>query len=297
MMTHLRPAAALVALAMSSSAFSQQAGGPTATAAPQPQLDQVLDTQQREFGNFKLAPIIVPEGEEVGDLIDPNTTALIARAEDCFDGLRARKSASQLPSILTHSEKEIAAGLGVGGTLASASGEGREGDSFILEFADVQVAKVSLVQLRETLKKDVPECQELRPFIDAAYTPAIPATTKPGKKGARRVAEISSSITARGNPIVSDKPPPLLLGTVFTARRVIRIESSHTLGAKAKLSLAQGLIEKLGLGSAFEASAAGNSETTEAVVIEAKEAVPVAFAPAFVVKHSSGSPTAAIATK
>ena len=88
------------------------------------------------------------------------------------------------------------------------------------------------------------------------------------KKEGRRVAEISKGIEVQGNPIVSDKLPPLLLGTVFTARRVIRVENSHSLGAKAKLSVAQSLIEKLGLGSAFEASAAGSSEGTEAVVIE-----------------------------
>jgi hypothetical protein len=38
----------------------------------------------------------------------------------------------------------------------------------------MQVAKVSLVQLRDSLKKDVPECQEVRPFIDA-----IPASAWP----------------------------------------------------------------------------------------------------------------------
>jgi hypothetical protein len=100
---------------------------------------------------------------------------------------RSGRVQASCSSSLTHSEKEIAAGLGVGGTLASASGEGREGESFILEFADVQVAKVSLVQLRETLRKNVPECQEVRPFIDAAYTPAIPAPTKPGKKRPARL--------------------------------------------------------------------------------------------------------------
>ena len=112
----------------------------------------------------------------------------------------------------------------------------------------MQVAKVSLVQLRETLRRDVPECQEVRPFLDAAYTPAIPEPTKRGKKEGRRVAEISKGIEVQGNPIVSDKLPPLLLGTVFTARRVIRVENSHSLGAKAKLSVAQSLIENWVLG-------------------------------------------------
>ena len=43
-------------------------------------------------------------------------------------------------------------------------------------------------------------------------------------------------------------------------------------------------MEEFGLKSTFEASAASESETAEAVVLEGKEAVPVAFAPAFVVK-------------
>lgn len=42
----------------------------------------------------------------------------------------------------------------------------------------------------------------------------------------------------------------------------------------------------MGLGSAFEASADRNAETTEAVIIEGKEAVPVAFAPAYIIKST-----------
>ncbi len=282
-MINLRVSLAILTFGVSSSAFGQQLS-PNANAAPQPQINQVLETEREEFGNFKLAPIIVPEGEQVGDLIDADTTSLIARAEDCFNGLQPRKNPSLLPSIVTHSKKGIAAGLGVGGDLVDVHGEGNEGESFILEFTDVQVAKASIVQLRQSLKKGVPECEVVRPFIIVAAPPSSISTKPPGNQGVQRVADISKRIAIQGGTIVSDKPPPLLLGTVFTARRVIRIETSRVLDANAKLSLAQKFMEELGLKSTFEASAAGNNEASEAVVIEGKEAVPVAFAPAYVVK-------------
>jgi hypothetical protein len=282
-MAHFRLFAAILSFVASSSAFGQQIEGSTTNAEAGPQLDSVLSTEQRQFADFNLAPIVVPQGEEVGDLIDPNTTSMIARSEDCFPKLKPRKQASLLPSIITHSERGIAAELGVGG-VASASGDARENESYILEFTDVEVAKVSRVQLRESLRKGVPECDEVRPFIEAATQRAIP--TKLVTKGSQRVADVSKSIAIQEGSVVSYKPPPLLLGTVFTARRVIRIENSRVLDANAKLSLAQQFIEKLGLGSTFKASAGGDSKATEAIVIEGKEAVPVAFAPAFIVKST-----------
>ena len=66
--------------------------------------------------------------------------------------------------------------------------------------------------------------------------------------------------------------------SLFTARRVIRVES--VLDARAKLTFAQKFIEKLGLGDSFRVSAAGGDDSSTIVDIEAKDAVPVAFAPA-----------------
>jgi hypothetical protein len=270
-MSLLRLSAALLVLTANCSALSEELGAPTANPTSQPQLDEVLDTEQKQFADFKLAPIVVPEGEEVGDLIDPSTTSMIARAEDCFPDLKPRKTPSLLPSIVTHSEKGIAAELGVGG-VASASGDSHEDQSFILEFTDVIVAKASHVQLRESLKKGVPECDEVRPFVEAANTPV--GVGKVDNKGLRHLADNTKGIVTPERSVVSDKPPPLLLGTVFTARRVIRIENSRVLDANAKLSIAQKFIEKLGLGSAFEASADRNTASTEAIVVEGKENVP-----------------------
>jgi hypothetical protein len=266
-------------------------GGPTAFAQENPDragvggalpVSQILDTEKAEFATFHLAPIIVPEGEKVGDLIDASTTSLIARAEDCFSGLSPRNDPSLLPSISTLSEKGVAAALGIGGDLVSGGGEVSEGQSFVLEFKDVQVQKVSLVQLRKSFRKDIPECQQVRPFIDATYTPSLDAI----KKRHPKIAEISKTIADRQGTIIADSPPPLLLGTVFTARRAIRIETSRILDAKAKLSLGQRFLEKLGLGDSFTISGSGNDESSNRLVLEGKEAVPVAFAPAFVVKQT-----------
>lgn len=62
----------------------------------------------------------------------------------------------------------MAAALGVG-DIASVSGDGIKGQSFILDFKDVQVERASIVDFRTKLNLKIPECAKIRPFIDASY--------------------------------------------------------------------------------------------------------------------------------
>ncbi len=140
---------------------------PQSTEVP-PDLLKFLEMEKSVFGQFHLAPIIIPEGERVGDIIDVIDATLIAPADDCFPNLKPRQSSSQLPTIVISSEKELAAALGAG-AIAEASGEVRAARTFILDFEDVRVERVSLLQLRSALKTNVPECNSIRPFIDASY--------------------------------------------------------------------------------------------------------------------------------
>ena len=270
------------------STFAQDAKPPSQHIAAMPELNRILDTERSVFGTLHLAPIPVPEGEQVGDLMDADTAALIARAEDCFEGLNPRKGPSTLPAMTILSEKGLAAALGVG-DIAEAKGESKETYSFILDFKDVEVQKVSLVQLRSTLKKNVPECDQLRPFIDASYNSVgaskekKTATTKP-----LQTAAITRNMVESGAVAITDKPPPLLLATVFTARRVVRVRTSSIADAQAKLSFAQKqkLMEHLWLGANYDIAAGGGSETSDDIDIESKATVPVAFVPAFFIKRT-----------
>jgi hypothetical protein len=74
-------------------------------------LTRRLQFQKRIFasgtnylGQFHLAPIIIPEGERVVDVIN---ATLIASADDCFPNLKPRETPSQLPANEIASEKEV----------------------------------------------------------------------------------------------------------------------------------------------------------------------------------------------
>jgi hypothetical protein len=117
---------------------NQQGTHPTPSSAAPPELIKVLETETSILGQFHLAPIIIPEGERVGDIIDAANATLIAGADDCFPSLKPRATPSQLPAIAIASEKELAAVLGAAASV-EVSGEVRSGRTFTLDFQDVRV--------------------------------------------------------------------------------------------------------------------------------------------------------------
>ena len=92
-----------------SGAICQDQAGtrPTQSPAIPPELIKIFETEKSVFGQFHLAPIIIPEGERVGDIIDVINATLIASADDCFPNLKPRETPSQLPANEIASEKEV----------------------------------------------------------------------------------------------------------------------------------------------------------------------------------------------
>jgi hypothetical protein len=181
-----------------------------------------------------------------------------------------------LPEFSVLSEKGLAAALGAG-DIATASAEAKEGVSFILDFKDVQVERVSTVQFGTKLKGSVPECAQIRQFIDASYVPK--------NKAVKGIKTADATLNAAGI-VVSDKPPPLLIGTLFRARRVIKARIAQNMDANAQLSLGSKLLDDIGLGSRFKVSGGAGSSSTNTLTIEANDVVPVALIPAFVVTET-----------
>jgi hypothetical protein len=270
----LKPTPFIVLLCFSTSiALAQQANGSAQSNPQSENAISVLENENNAFKKWHIAPIIIAEGERVGDIIDTDTTALIASEDDCFNKLSVQHDQSNLPDFSVLSEKGLAAALGAG-DVATASGEAKEGVSFVLDFKDVHVERVSTVQFRTKLKANVPECAQIRQFIDASYVPK--------NKIIKGIKTADATLNGAGI-VVSDKPPPLLIGTLFRARRVIRVRITQDMDAKAQLSFGAKLLDNLGLGSRFTVSGAGGSSSTNTLTIEANDVVPVALVPAFVV--------------
>ena len=264
-------------------AQEQHAPRPISSSTTSPELEQFLDTETSMFGKLHLAPIIIPEGERVGDIIDVNNASLIAGVDDCFPGLKPRQAPSQLLTITVQSEKGLAAALGAS-SIAEASGKVQAGYTFILDFKHVQVEQVSLYQLRNSLRKNAQECDTVRPFLEASYSAGASPRIKDARQRDRHhVAEADHSLHGAGKAIVADKPPPLLVGMLFYARRLVHVRTADTLAGDAKLSWGNGFLNKFGLGSTFTASVNGGDNSANTVDLVETSLIPVAFAPAFVI--------------
>ncbi len=227
------------------------------------------------FAPFHIIPIIVPRGEQVGDFFDRQANILLASADDCFPKLKIRTQQGQLPSVFTVSSRGLAAALGASGVLEAEGGAAHK-QTYTLSFRDVEVHTASVVQLRNALPTKSPqECELIRPFLQAlGSAKPTPAVSIPGLKAPlRRVATVKAD----------SKPPqiPIVIGTVFYARRVLRVDVIETLSGEANLSLGQKLLQGLGLGSAFKISTKADFGDFHSVEFVGNTLIPVAYAPAF----------------
>jgi hypothetical protein len=273
----------MLSILIHSTAFAQDQQRPGALNISSSEVAGISDTVKQAFAPYHLAPIGVPEGERVGDIMDPENWTLIARADDCFPGLRPSNDWSVLPAILRLSEKGLAAALGasVGDNKAQAGGDAQAVATFQLEFSDVRVERVAQSQIRkalEKLKTRTPECERVRPFV---ITPSGSAqqNTARGKNVRSNNAGQSPSGETRG--ILADKPPPLVMGMVFYARRVVHVTTSEQMTGNAKVSLFEELKRRIGFGSSFEVK--GNNNVSDTFDLIGQNSVPVAYAPAYVV--------------
>ena len=119
-------------------------------------------------------PIIVPHGQQVGDLFRSDNWLFVARAEDCFPGLSAnlRHSSGALPTLSGHGTRGLSAALGVSSIGEASLGSIGEHD-WELSFANVQIASASVLQLRAWLRTPEPECAWIKPALEALTEVAL----------------------------------------------------------------------------------------------------------------------------
>ncbi len=257
-----------------------------ATIAQDMSPEQMVSNQNAIFQQLHLVPIFLPKDEGIGDILDIAHATLLASGKDCFQNLEHVKVASQLPSYLVESKKGLAAAIGVP-SIAQIGAEAGEGNIYRISFTDVMVEKVSLYKLRTSLKHGAQECDTVRPFLDASYQ------TTPNSKLPQNQSDVfvpikpdflkSVDMLGPHKEVTSNNPPPFLVGTLFTARRVIEIKTAKSLDASAKLTLGQKILSMMGLKKDYKVGADANTDDQSTVELVGKETVPVAFAPAFVV--------------
>jgi hypothetical protein len=251
-MKNLASIALLCSLAIYPRAFAQQLAPINAPAASP--IIHVFKSEKEIFEKAHLTPIIIAHGERVGDIYDVNNATLIATAADCFPGLTPQRTASVLPQRLIQSEKGLGAALGLADT-AEVNSQIEGNHAFVLDYEDVYVERVSQFQLRNTLVKDSAfECDKVKPFM--SHDEAV-------------------------RKIVSRAPPPLLIGEVFYARRVIHVQTKDKLPGGVQLSFGDKILQSFGLLAKFKVAATDGSSNSFDLV--GQQSVPVALSPAFVI--------------
>jgi hypothetical protein len=267
-----------VLLGVANQAANAQGQAAPSSATTAQDLASFVEQERQLLAPFHLIPIVVPRGERVGDNFDRKTSTLLAGADDCFPRLKIRKEPGQLPSITTFSERGLAAALGASGVLNVEGGTTIK-RVYVLSFKDVEVQTASVVQLRKAIpRKSAQECEVVRPYLQAlGSSKPVASSLKISIRGLkippRRVATLATENTQAQLPVV--------IGTIFYARRVLRVALSENLDAQAKLSWGQSFLQSFGLNSSFRLSADGGSVNSNAVEFVGEAVIPVAYAPAF----------------
>jgi hypothetical protein len=124
--------------------------------------------------------------------------------------------------------------------------------------------------LRSTIQTKRPECAFIRRFLDIA---GASVQEQPSNALPRLTADEANRA-------------PIVVGTLFLARRVVSLSSSTKKDAKASIGITEAILARFGLSGSFSAKADVSSDERTKVELDGKDAVPVAFSPAYKVVRS-----------
>ena len=206
---------------------------------------QLIREYLEAFKPHGMVAVLDPMGQEPGDVIDRLGEEFVHRRGECFSNLTAQQSPSSLPNFDLGAAAAVRLGLGlpqVGDAELRAFGD----DRVILRFDHVTVRTVSQGELRQAI--DRRSCPEVARLIDKD-----PEALKEGT---------------------------FLLGEVFLARRIIRVNRAGGGGGTFSLSGLRALAARLGL--RLRADGGGDLEAAQTIELSSTEPLPVAFRPAFI---------------
>jgi hypothetical protein len=197
------------------------------------------------FKPHAMIPVLIPLGQAAGDVMDKLGEEFVSRRADCFQDLPAQEAPSSLPNIELSSSAAAKLGLGlaqIGDADLSAIGK----QSIVMRFDRVVVETVSQFALRNAVRRD--RCPDLARLIDKD-----PASLRDGV---------------------------FLIGEVFQARRILRLDKSRQGSGGFSIDGIKALAARFGLRLRAEGSV--DLESAQTVELGTSEALPVAFRPAFI---------------
>ena len=194
------------------------------------------------FLPYGLVPVLLPRGQDVGDVIARLDGTYIARGDECFPGLVPREAPSTLTAVDVSWNAAAQLSLGVE-AVAAVEAQGRLENRVQVRFEQVRSRSASLMQLRQHVKR--------------AMVPEV------------------ALLLATDAKELEKAPDWLLIGEVLTAVTVVRVARSRAAGGKADLSILQRIF-----GAGAKAKVGGDVSKDETAEIRTTEPVPVAFRPA-----------------
>lgn len=215
---------------------------PQTGAAPQAAL---IQEYVAAFKPHDIVPVLIPIGQEVGDVVDKLGEEFIHRRAECFGNLTSREEPSRLPNLDLGAEAAVRLGLGLS-QIGEADLHALGSNRVIVRFEHVTVQTVSQGALKQTVNAKV--CPEVARLINKDPE-ALKETT-------------------------------FLVGTVFRATSVVRIDRQRQAGAEAGTSWLTAFAKRFGLKLRAEADA--NVESAGTVELSNTEPLPVAFRPALI---------------
>ena len=221
---------------------------PLAAPSAQPRVsaqDQLIHEYLDVFTPHGMVAVLDPIGQEPGDVIDKLGEEFVHRRTECFSDLAPRESPSSLPSFDLGTEAAIRLGLSVP-QIGDAELQALRESHVILRFDHVTVQSVSQGELRQAVNRGA--CPEIGRLID------------------KDPEALSAS--------------SILLGEVFFASRIVRLNRASGGGSGLSLSGLRALASHLGL--RLRAEAGGDLETAKVVELSTTQPLPVAFRPAFI---------------
>jgi hypothetical protein len=214
------------------------------TSSPQTESPRLRLQQEyiATFVPYGLVPVLLPRGQDVGDVISGLDGSFMARADECFSGLVPREQPSTLPAIDVSWNAAAQIALGVE-AIAAGEAQGSAEDRVQVRFEKVSSRAASLTHLR----------QHVRPRV---------------------LPEVALLLAA--DAVEFERAPDwLLIGEVLTAVTVVRVSRSRSTGGKASL----GFLERL-FGRAARAEGGGDLTSASVATIVTETPLPVAFRPA-----------------